>query len=432
MSEYKEIAYAAAAGKLCLFTGTGFSKALTGDSAPGWQELLMKTCDILKDGSSLKESLFPDDQKNPLSLEEAAQVISIQLSNEGKDIHSEIAEIIKNITPSEDSNEVFNFLKNQTYKVVTTNYDKLIESVVGDKDCQSITPGLPIPKAQAKAKIYHVHGSIDSPRDMVITSDDYFKFLNFESYFSRKLSTVLHENTIVILGYSLSDTNLKAIISDYKGFSRNHVIGSNIFLVSRSNISQNIKDYYSACYGIRVIDNIQINDFFNKINSLIPSISEKYKDINDYVHGLIHEGQPINVDHIKNEDSFYEIVYSLSSLGVSINDKKVVDMLGKALEEKVKLTTETGAWNQYVHMAGWLCYLASMLEIKDTSIEKIYLNAAQRSMEKSTRNKLLGYSWHAYSMWKEKWMSIISSNRALIKAHILDSTTDPDALDIVG
>lgn len=92
---------------------------------------------------------------------------------------------------------------------------------------------------------------------MVVTSDDYFKFINGESYFSRKLSTVLHENTVVILGYSLGDTNLKAIISDYKGFSKSHVIGSNLFLISRSAVTQYIKDYYAHCYGIRVLDQME-------------------------------------------------------------------------------------------------------------------------------------------------------------------------------
>ena len=45
MSEYFEIAYAAALKRLCLFTGTGFSKALTQNEAPGWQELIENICD---------------------------------------------------------------------------------------------------------------------------------------------------------------------------------------------------------------------------------------------------------------------------------------------------------------------------------------------------------------------------------------------------
>ncbi|WP_236377708.1 SIR2 family protein [Dickeya zeae] len=114
---------------------------------------------------------------------------------------------------------------------------------------------------------------------MVITSEDYFKFINSDSYFSRKLSTVLYENTVVILGYSLGDTNLKAIISDYKGFSKSHVVGSNIFLISRSAIDQNVKDYYFHCYGIRVLDALEINIFFKNLNKEIPKAEKISENI---------------------------------------------------------------------------------------------------------------------------------------------------------
>ena len=72
-----------------------------------------------------------------------------------------------------------------------------------------------IPRFNAKVKFYHVHGSVDIPHKMVVTTNDYMNFINHDSYFSRKLSTMLYENTVVILGYKLGDTNLKAILSEY-------------------------------------------------------------------------------------------------------------------------------------------------------------------------------------------------------------------------
>ncbi len=42
MSEYIEIAYAAATHRLCFLTGTGFSKAVSDGKAPSWQSLLGK------------------------------------------------------------------------------------------------------------------------------------------------------------------------------------------------------------------------------------------------------------------------------------------------------------------------------------------------------------------------------------------------------
>ena len=78
MTEFFEIAYAAVSNRLCLFTGTGFSKAITENEAPSWQALLESLCEKCEDPDTLKESLFPSSGKNPLSLEEAAQVIELR------------------------------------------------------------------------------------------------------------------------------------------------------------------------------------------------------------------------------------------------------------------------------------------------------------------------------------------------------------------
>jgi SIR2-like domain len=199
MSEYFEIAYAALSGRLCLFTGTGFSKAVSDNEAPTWQGLLESLCVNCEEPDEIKASLFPDSGKNALSLEEAAQVLEIELLKNGKKIHEEIANIISTIELSDNIDAIKKFCLKHRLKVITTNYDKLMEKLCGRADCQSLTPGLPIPRSSARVKVYHVHGSIDVSDNMVVTADDYFRFLNSETYFSRNLSTVLHENTVVIL-----------------------------------------------------------------------------------------------------------------------------------------------------------------------------------------------------------------------------------------
>lgn len=99
MSEFFEIAYAAASGQLCLFTGTGFSKAVTKGDAPSWQELLESICDVDSQLKDLKDALFSSaEQTKSLSLEEAAQIISIKLSNMGKNIYDEISNRISLLT----------------------------------------------------------------------------------------------------------------------------------------------------------------------------------------------------------------------------------------------------------------------------------------------------------------------------------------------
>lgn len=431
MSEIFEIAYAAATNRLCLFTGTGFSKAVTENSAPSWQGLLEGLCDLLPNADELKETLFPEDNPGPLSLEEIAQVISIKLSATDRNIHEETAKLIANIELQGDNDHVADFFSERQFRVVTTNYDKLAEELTGENECQSLAPGLPIPRSSANVKIYHVHGSIDSPDNMVITSEDYFKFINGDSYFSRKMSTVLHENTVVILGYSLGDTNLKAIISDYKGFSKTHVIGSNIFLVSRSSVNQHVKDYYSHCYGIRVIDNLDIHEFFEELNEKTPKVESIAKRSIESIRKVVYKNYHFKEAFLRLEDSFYRMVSALSAEGLSLENERVVAVIGDVIDAKRKLTTENNAWEQYEHLARWLIYLGTILEIKGTSIQGIYLKAVLRSMNTMSNRLITGYSWHSYKAWKSRWPSIISSNRALIRKHIEENTSDGDALSVV-
>jgi hypothetical protein len=431
MSEFFEIAYAAASNRLCLLTGTGFSKAVSNKKAPGWQELLEDMCELAEEPEKLSKALFPAKDKALLSLEEAAQVISIELTRTGKEIHEEIAAKISKLKLAGDNSVISSFLGKYSLRVVTTNYDKLIEDLVGRKECHSITPGLPVPRSQSRVKVYHVHGSVDSPANMVVTSEDYFKFINGESYFSRKLSTVLHENTVVILGYSLGDTNLKAIISDYKGFARNHFIGSNILFVSRQEISQPVKEYYAHCYGIRVLDGIEIHDFFIRLNKAMPAAEKIAKSSVENINGVIFDDKKFSDNYIKIENSFFEIVSSLAAIGLGINDNRVCLALGKVILKKIELTQENGAWEQYEHLARWLTYLGSVLELKGTAIEKTYLKATLKSMETMTKGYTFGYSWQAFKLWDSRWHGIIASNRAIIRKHIEEGTDRVAALAIV-
>ena len=432
MSDFLEIAFAAVSNRLCLFTGTGFSKAVTNNTAPSWQGLLEEICNLCSNPKEIKDSLFPASGKNPLSLDEAAQVLEIELLKLNKNIHIEIANLIKKIKLEGDNSKISSFLQSHSFRVITTNYDKLIEELTGSEKCQSLTPGLPIPRSSSDVKVYHVHGSIDSPNNMVVTSDDYFKFLNTDSYFSKKLSTILHENTVVILGYSLGDTNLKTIISDYKGFSKSNFIGSNLFFVSRSKVERHIKDYYSRCYGIRVIDNITINDFFVKLNKEIPEAEKNLANSLESIRKVLDGKHVYKNEYLKMENSFYQIIASVAAIGSSINNQNVVTLIESIIKEKTKFTNERGAWEQYEHLARWLIYLASILEIKDTSIEITFLDAVKRSMSNMSSTRSLGSSWHAYHAWNNRWDSLIPSNRLLINEFILKNNPSPDATSIVS
>ena len=431
MSAYFELAYAAACGRLCLFTGTGFSKAVSDNTAPSWQELLENVCDLLPDPKKIKDALFPAGHKNLLSLEEAAQVIDLELAKIDKSIHEEIVGQISKVSLQGDNSVISDFFAKNSTRIVTTNYDKLAEDLAAKASVQSISPGFPIPRAQANTKVYHVHGSIDSPSNMVVTSDNYFDFINGESYFSRKLSTILYENTVVIIGYSLGDTNLKAIINDYRKFARTNSTGANLFFVSRSKVNENVKAYYEHSYGLRVLDGLKVHDFFERIDERIAEAKDCAESSMLALENVLHKKHKFQDDYLKLESSFFEIIAALGAIGRSINDPKIVTILDDIIQRKIVFTGENNAWAQYEHLARWLAYLASILELPNTSIEKTFLKAVGKSMNSMSKGYYPGRSWYAYTAWEKGWGHILLINRHLIRKYVEENCYHPEALELV-
>jgi hypothetical protein len=268
---------------------------------------------------------------------------------------------------------------------------------------------------------------------MIVTSNDYMAFMRGESFFSRKLSTILYENTVVILGYSLGDANLRAILGDYRGFAREQLIGGNIVLVSKDVVDQHLKDYYASCYGMRVIDDIDIDTLFAFISASIPAAKASVESSMYATRKLLEENEFYADSYLKSRVSFFEIVASLGAIGRSICSPDVVSALGAVIAKKTEFTGVKDAWVQYDHLAEWLIYLGSILEIAGTSMEPVYLHAVRQSM--STMSKVLyyGFSWQAYKTWDATWFDILAPNRLLIRDYIAANLVyKEDALEIVN
>ncbi|UXM96313.1 SIR2 family protein [Bartonella sp. HY329] len=297
---------------------------------------------------------------------------------------------------------------------MTTNYNKLAEQLVGDS-CLSLCPGQPIPRSTDRVKTYHVHGSIDSPIKMVVTAEDYFNFMSCETYFSRKLSTILHENTVIIMGYPLGDTNLKAILNNYRTFVKTHHISNNIIFVAKGTVEQCIVDYYATCYGIRVIQKTEIETFFQNLDKEKENAEEIYRASIDSFRSVFTKAHEYEESFLKKKISFYSIISSIAAEGKSLNDPHVVSQLDKIINIKQRLAGENGAWDQYVELASWLCYLGTILDVRGTQLENTFCSAVAFSMNKMRRERKLGYSWDAYKVWANDWQNMRIDNRLLIK-----------------
>jgi hypothetical protein len=111
-------------------------------------------------------------------------------------------------------------------RVITTNYDQLLETALRlagkDPRISIYTPKLeptrdfPNPTVESPV-VFKIHGDIDQEESMVITEDDYIRFLlrmsNKEPYdpIPLKLKADLTEWTTLFVGYSLLDYNLRVL-----------------------------------------------------------------------------------------------------------------------------------------------------------------------------------------------------------------------------
>ena len=96
----------------------------------------------------------------------------------------------------------------QLSTIVTTNYDKLIEGSYGN-ELDGVITNEHVPLITKNNVLYKIHGDIDLPQTMVVTSEDYTNFFrNQDTPLWNKIKTLFAENTIVFVGYSLADQNV--------------------------------------------------------------------------------------------------------------------------------------------------------------------------------------------------------------------------------
>lgn len=120
--------------------------------------------------------------------------------------------------------------------IITTNYDTFIEEIFPDFKAFSGQDELIQKNPQFIAEIYKIHGSVDSPRDIVITSDDYAKFEEKNKYLVAKLLSTFVERPVLFIGYSIADIHIQNIIIDMcKCCSGNiDAIKDNLIFLTRS------------------------------------------------------------------------------------------------------------------------------------------------------------------------------------------------------
>ncbi|WP_455543380.1 SIR2 family protein [Intestinibacter sp.] len=215
------------------FVGSGLSKRYI--DSPDWYGLLKESIDGTNISFKKYEQKYTSKDRSTnediIDFEGLAEELEEQyfdsLSDEqiedGKSkpyyYRKRIAEVIssyldKNKDELHKNNEIIELKKTYPSAIITTNYDEMLEEIFGDEYTVHIgQTSLLTNVLDGVGEIYKIHGCVTKCDSIVITKSDYDVYSEKELYLNSKILTLFLEYPIVFLGYSVSDRNVKSILS---------------------------------------------------------------------------------------------------------------------------------------------------------------------------------------------------------------------------
>lgn len=188
-------------GNVILFVGAGVSKNL---DLPTWSELISHIADELGYDPEIYKS-FGDS----LALAEYYRVktgsIGPLRSWMDTNWHSAIQEL--------HNSEIHKLIANSKFPIVyTTNYDRLLEKSyeLYDKTYTKIARVSDIAKIKnGVTQVIKFHGDFDNDDTIVFGESSYYERLEFETPLDIKLRSDVLGKSVLFVGYSLTDVNLR-------------------------------------------------------------------------------------------------------------------------------------------------------------------------------------------------------------------------------
>jgi hypothetical protein len=201
-------------GKVILFVGAGVSMNL---GLPSWNDLVAEIAKQLGYDPDIYKT-FGDN----LSLAEyyKIQKRSIGPLRSWMDVmwHSSSVDISKS--------EIHKMIVEMNFPIIyTTNYDRWIEKAFeyyGKKYCKITNVGDLSDLDRDATQIIKFHGDFDDDNSIVLTETSYYDRLNFEHPIDIKLRSDTLARSVLFIGYSLSDINIRLLFYKLAKMWQNH------------------------------------------------------------------------------------------------------------------------------------------------------------------------------------------------------------------
>ncbi len=262
-------------GKLVVFIGAGLS-ALFG--LPNWKKMALEILEKMHKDQRLityssKKQLEgeADDPRKLLS-------IICGLCNNEEYFKNLIKETLtKEQTPDNKLEVMINVLNRWNAPIVTTNYDTILENRMENRDvyssCKEIEPG----QVFKNTYILHLHGSVKEPETMIVTVPEYHKLYHDrrdEYHAQGVLDLLFHENTVLFIGYGLSDYEVLE-------YTQKH-IDSHYALMPYTRMDEPIiaplKTYYKSI-GVEILPYYIDNDGYSTVVDVIKEWDAKLQSL---------------------------------------------------------------------------------------------------------------------------------------------------------
>lgn len=205
--------------KLILFVGSGFSKS---QGFPDWNGLIKTILSKFSKENSKYQILIDGLESGMFS---SLEVLD-KIKDKKKDIYSVLDKEIDK--PLNDLNlELHKKLGKVSSKIITTNYDRLLEEATKYKKIVFDNTYHIANISEIDNFILKLHGCIENPDKCILFQDDYEELYS-ETPAIEKLRSLISDHTILFIGFSLSDEYVRKqfdyIYNIYKGYTKNHYL----------------------------------------------------------------------------------------------------------------------------------------------------------------------------------------------------------------
>jgi SIR2-like protein len=197
-----------ASGKLVIFVGAGASIPPP-SGLPGFTSLV-KT---IRKESNLKAVI------GKIKGRALDEVLS-EISDHGVKVHERVAELTNKpgSMPSSVHEAVIKLASATTPRIVTTNYDRHLSTLIDPGVPEYLAPALPV--GDDFWGIVYLHGRLDQePSKLIVTADDFGKAYLTDVWAARFLDRMFASRPVLFVGYSHTDTIMKYLARGLGGRS---------------------------------------------------------------------------------------------------------------------------------------------------------------------------------------------------------------------